>query len=122
MNKIKELRKSRGWNQTTLAKKLGTTQANISGWEKEKWQPDAETLKMMSRIFDVTIDYILDNEATDNELINAQEQKIIEPDLAKEVWLASLTPIAQLVIKTVLELTELQQLQVQSYMQGMLSK
>lgn len=120
MNKIKELRKSKGWNQTTLAKKLDTTQANISGWEKDKWQPDAEALKIMSNLFDVSIDYILNNEKPVNELQVAKKE--ITPDLAKQVWFETLTPVEQLIITTMLRLNEVQQLQVQSYMQGMLSK
>lgn len=120
MNKIKELRKSKGWNQTTLAKKLSTTQANVSAWEKSKWYPDIDSLKTMSNIFEVTIDYILDNEKPVNELQVAKKE--ITPDLAKQVWFETLTPVEQLIITTMLRLNEVQQLQVQSYMQGMLSK
>ena len=45
-----------------LAKKLNTTQANISAWESGKWQPDSENLIKMSHIFDVTVDYLLGND------------------------------------------------------------
>jgi len=62
MNRIKQLRNKMEWTQERLAKELFTTQANISGWESGKWHPDIDSLKTMSRIFDVSIDYILDNQ------------------------------------------------------------
>ncbi len=58
-NRIAELRKQFGLNQTQLAKKLNTTQANISSWEHGKWQPDNETLIKLSIFFHCTIDYLL---------------------------------------------------------------
>ena len=61
-NNIKELRKQNRISQMELAKKLNTTQANISAWESGKWQPDSENLIKMSHIFGVTVDYLLGND------------------------------------------------------------
>ena len=61
-NNIKELRKHNRISQMELAKKLNTTQANISAWESGKWQPDNENLIKMSHIFGVTVDYLLGND------------------------------------------------------------
>ena len=62
MNNIKDIRATAGLNQHDFAKFLNTTQSNISGWELNKWQPDSEALIKISRLFNVTIDYILGNE------------------------------------------------------------
>lgn len=59
MNRLKELRKSRGLNQTELDKKLGVSQATLSGWEAGAHQPDHEALIKLAGIFNVTPDYIL---------------------------------------------------------------
>ncbi len=57
--RIKELRKQMRINQQELAKKVNTTQSNISSWEHEKWQPDNNTLIKLSNIFNCSVDYIL---------------------------------------------------------------
>ncbi len=59
MNRIKELRKSKHITQLKLAEILTTSQANISGWEIGKWEPDSRALAKMADYFGVTVDYIL---------------------------------------------------------------
>ena len=59
MNHIKELRKISGYTQSKLAQTLNTTQANLSGWETGKWEPDSKMLAKMADIFGVTVDYLL---------------------------------------------------------------
>jgi len=59
VNKIKDLRKSAGLSQTTLAKILHVHQSAIGQWETERTFPDIENLKKLSSHFDVSIDYIL---------------------------------------------------------------
>ena len=59
MSRIKELRKKAGLTQTQLASILCTSQANLSGWESGRWEPDAAALAKMADFFNVSIDYIL---------------------------------------------------------------
>lgn len=59
MNRIKELRKSKGYTQEKLAKLLNVTQANLSGWETSKWEPDSKALSQLAEIFGVSVDYLL---------------------------------------------------------------
>ena len=59
LNRIKELRKSNDIKQVVLAKSLGTTQANLSGWENNKWQPDSESIAKMCKIFNCSADYLM---------------------------------------------------------------
>lgn len=61
MNRIKELRQEKGILQSDLAKLLKMGQATISNWETGRHEPDQEALLEMSKLFDVSIDYILGN-------------------------------------------------------------
>lgn len=64
MNRIKELRKSKGYTQSKLANLLNVTQANLSGWETEKWEPDSNALSKLADIFGVSVDYLLGRDET----------------------------------------------------------
>lgn len=68
MNRIKEFRKKAGLTQIELAKKCNIIQSTLSGYENERYEPDKETLKIMSRIFDVSIDDILGFDRSKPEL------------------------------------------------------
>lgn len=68
MNRIKEFRKKAGLTQIELAKKCNITQSTLSGYENERYEPDKETLKTMSVIFDVSIDEILGFDRSNPEL------------------------------------------------------
>lgn len=59
MNRIRELRKSRGLTQVGLAGRLGVSQGTVSAWEAETVQLDIETLKKLSDLFGVSTDYLL---------------------------------------------------------------
>ena len=61
MNRIKELRTKKSLSQAGLAELIGLTQQAVGKWENGKSDPDNETLKKLSAVFDVTIDYILCN-------------------------------------------------------------
>lgn len=79
MNRIKELRKLNGLTQNALAKKLGITQANLSGWENNHWQPDKDSLIKMADIFEVSVDYILGRQLKGSDFPNisaVQKRKI----------------------------------------------
>lgn len=56
---IKNLRKENNMTQQQLADKLFTSQDTISLWERGKSYPDAINVIKMSKIFDVSTDYIL---------------------------------------------------------------
>lgn len=56
---IKKLRKSNSMTQEELADKLSVTHQAVSNWERSKTQPDIETLKKMSNIFNVSIEEII---------------------------------------------------------------
>lgn len=58
-NRIKELRKSRGLNQTILADIIGTSQQSISSIENGKKLPSIDIVINVAKYFNVTTDYLL---------------------------------------------------------------
>ena len=66
MSRIKDLRLERGWTQEELGKLLNVHKAAISKYEKGIVTPSNEVLKKMSAIFNVSTDYLLDNEVVTN--------------------------------------------------------
>lgn len=53
--KIKTLRKERGWSQGELAEKLGVKPQNISRYEKGRVQPREATLAIFAEIFELPL-------------------------------------------------------------------
>lgn len=71
--KIKEARKQSGLSQEQLSEKLGISRSAVAKWETDKGIPDIENLKALSKLLDVSIDYLLDNgENLDKSVIKEQ--------------------------------------------------
>lgn len=64
---IKSLRARNNMSQDALAEKLNVTRQAISNWENSKTQPDADTLKNLGIIFNVTVDEIINNDFCKSE-------------------------------------------------------
>ncbi len=58
---IKELRKQKSMSQQELADKLNTTNFTISKWENNITTPDIYHLKNISKIFNITVDDLMNN-------------------------------------------------------------
>ena len=58
-NVIYELRTGKGMLQDELAEKLFVTRQAVSRWENGETVPNTETLKLLSRLFDVSINTLL---------------------------------------------------------------
>ena len=75
---IKELRTQREISQATLASVLGVTQQAVAKWERDKAEPDSSTIKQIAKYFNVSIDYLLDNEGgTGTQPLNAEQAELI---------------------------------------------
>lgn len=59
--KLREARKRAGLTQEELAEKLAVSRQAVTKWENDKGLPDAENWKTLSRLLNVSIDYLLDN-------------------------------------------------------------
>ena len=54
-NPIHELRLLKGLSQDELAEKVFVTRQAVSRWENGETTPNTETLKLLSKLFDVSI-------------------------------------------------------------------
>ena len=61
-DKIIQERKKNGWSQEELADKLGVTRQAVSKWEGAQTTPDLQRLLEMSKLFGVTVDYLIKDE------------------------------------------------------------
>jgi transcriptional regulator with XRE-family HTH domain len=61
-DKIMEERKKNGWSQEELADKLGVSRQSVSKWESAQSVPDLNRILEMSRLFNVSTDYLLKDE------------------------------------------------------------
>ena len=58
-NIILELRTKKGMSQEVLAEKVFVTRQAVSRWETGETVPNTETLKLLSKLFDVSINTLL---------------------------------------------------------------
>ena len=68
--KIMNLRKKNGLSQEELAEKVGVARQTISKWELGETSPDLKESKELSKIFNVSLD-----ELTDNDIKNVLVEK-----------------------------------------------
>ena len=64
-NKIMDLRKKSGLSQEELAEKIGVARQTISKWELGETSPDLKQAKELSKIFNVSLDELTDNDIKD---------------------------------------------------------
>lgn len=72
MNRIKELRASKGIKQAELAAAIKVSQAALSGYETEKYEADLDTYQSIANYFGVSLDYLLGN----NTVVSADSIRI----------------------------------------------
>ena len=56
---ILQLRNARGLSQDALAEQIYVTRQAVSRWENGETVPNTETLKLLSKLFDVSINTLL---------------------------------------------------------------
>ena len=74
--RLKELRKEKGLNQTEIAKELHISQQTYSQWESDKRNPSQKTLEKLANFFNVSVSYLLGETSIRNftELTTSKEQ------------------------------------------------
>ena len=69
MLRLKELRENRNLTQAELAKLLKVSPSAIGMYEQGRRDPDSSTLKKLSVLFNVSVDYLLDNQPPQNDAL-----------------------------------------------------
>ena len=68
--KIKNLREHQELSQKELCNRIGLPASSYCRYESGETQPNPDVLKLIANFFDVSVDYLLDNQFfTDNELV-----------------------------------------------------
>lgn len=68
---LKELRKQNNMTQEQLGERVGVTNKTVSRWETGKYMPPIECLKLLSEIYQISINEILTGEKLNEEDYNA---------------------------------------------------
>lgn len=77
--RLKKLRENKKFSQEFVAKQLKISRQGYAKYEKGTAQPHFESLKKLSLLFDVSIDYLVTgNEHTDSP--DEMWQKFLDPD------------------------------------------
>ena len=87
--KIQSLRKSNMLSQEQLAEKLQVSRQAISKWELGETIPETEKIVLISRLFSVSIDYLLKDEI-DEDVKHDNENKSVRSMSVKKMSASSL--------------------------------
>ncbi len=68
---LKELRAKKGLTQGQLAKAVGVSPGNVGDWETGKSKPGYNALAALTRIFEVSADYLLEIDTAPEKKSNA---------------------------------------------------
>ena len=72
-DKIAQLRKPKGWSQSDLAKAIDASREAIGKYERNDVVPSVEVAKKIADIFEVTLDYLVNDQA-----IPAFDKKVVQ--------------------------------------------
>ncbi len=78
--KLKEIRKRFGLSQEQLAEIMNVSRQAITKWENDSGIPDISNLQELSKVFGITIDYLLNDE---NQLPALSMKKQLDKDKYK---------------------------------------
>ena len=79
--RIRSLRKSRGYSQEQLARKLHLTQGAISQWENGITTPAADQLVALAEVFGISVDELLEREPAQDDPWELRERLRRDPDM-----------------------------------------
>lgn len=82
--KLRQLRKERNWSQDALGAELGIHGRHIGKYETGKVMPGADTLVKIARVFGVSVDYLLLDEAVPEPAVALTDQALLKEFAAVE--------------------------------------
>ena len=74
--KIQKLRKEAGLSQEELSDQLGVSRQAVSKWERDHGYPETEKMVRISKLFHVSLDYLLQEEDPKNPEVSSEEPGI----------------------------------------------
>lgn len=94
-DKLKKLRKENNITQEQLAEKLYVTRSAISKWETDNGYPAIDSLKMLSNVFDISIDELISDEDVEN-------QRLLEKSRARKMYYLAIICLIATTVFTIL--------------------
>jgi len=83
-DKLKLLRNLKKFTQKQVAEKLKISEVRYNQYETNRRSPDYELIKDIAKFYEVSIDYIMDNEKNSTKFENeAKQQEILKEILVK---------------------------------------
>ncbi|HBS02498.1 MAG TPA: hypothetical protein DEA63_01330 [Firmicutes bacterium] len=79
--KIKIVRKARGYSQEELGKKVGVTRQTVFDWEKGNYEPNLDSMRFLTQELEVSFDTLLDE---DIDLNDRRQLNIALKNLSEE--------------------------------------
>jgi len=77
-DKIKNLRKQKGWTQDQLAEKINVNGRSIGRYEIGGVEPSASILRKLAEVFDVSVDYLLFDEVDEKISNKINDKELLE--------------------------------------------
>ncbi len=77
-NKLRKKRLNKNWTQKDVAKKIGTSSKQISLYEKNLSTPSIVKLIKLAKLFNLSIDYLLLDKASDESKEIIKDRALIE--------------------------------------------
>ncbi len=99
-DRLKEIRKDRGFTQRYMATRLGCTQPQYSDWENERFPPGAEIVAQMANVLQVTVDYLYG--FVDKPSDTLKEEGLTDEE-RKFVYRIRTNPLAYLLVSRILD-------------------
>ena len=73
--RLRQLREEAGWTQEELALKLNLTQSTIAYYENDRKKPTLENAKIIAKLFNISLDYLIGFSDTQNAETLYEEKK-----------------------------------------------
>ncbi len=82
--KIKEFRKKKSLSQTELGNLIGVHYSHVGKYEGNQQVPSTETLKKLASVFEVSIDYLLNDDADNAVKVSFSDEELLRDFKAVE--------------------------------------
>ena len=101
---ILRLRKEANLSQEALGDIIGVTRQTISNWELEETAPNPEQLKLLSKAFNVSADYLLNNDIQNIIVKKVSDTEIVVNAIMKVLKVIGIAFVAFVIIIAIAEL------------------
>ena len=78
MNRLRDLRVSRGWTQAQLGKRIGAAKSTVSGYENGDRQLTPALINALCDLFGCTADYLLGRSSTPWPVVSEADAQLLE--------------------------------------------